>query len=493
MSRGSGPNIVIVLMDCVRVDDFDAVVSDPGTAPFLHRLRDSCARFGRAVAPGTWTMPSHASLFTGYYPWEHGAHFKSGTVLDARYPTIAEQLAGRGYATATFSANPLIQPALGLTRGFSRCAWGGEREFYVRLGPDQPPTCPDLSSSAGPWLPGHRKRHAWVYPTAGMLASLSPVGWDAANRLASRIVARRAGNPAIVSAWIEPEIEAWVRTQPPDRPLFVFVNLLEAHEPYLPEGGRATRLRELVPHLWESQYPSPFLQGIWHPGRRQVDWAHRAYRRTIETIDARVHNIATILDRCSRWDDTVLFLTSDHGQAFLERDLMYHRFRVDDEVTRIPLWMRVPGNELGGTGTDGWVSLIDIPRTIADLVGIAPFGGPDAVSLLDTLRRPSDRAVHCFSEGMDPGQASRSRERIRRLLDRFQVATYHRDWKATATLGASTVVSQVDAPSAPGAAPESAGSEVRKLAEEALRTASSRVAACPPGAPVLRRLAGWGY
>ena len=496
MGARPGPDIVVVVMDCLRADDFDAVVSDPRAAPFLHRLGNDCARFHRAIAPGTWTMPSHASLFTGYYPWAHGAHFKSGTIMDTRYPTIAEYLGGRGYATATFSANPLIQPALGLTRGFARVLWGGEREFYLRLGPGRRPSCPDPRSSAGPWLPGHQKRHAWVYPAAGILASLFPVGWDATNRLGSRIIDRRPGDPAIVSPWIDTEVEAWVRSQPPEQPLFMFVNLMEAHEPYLPEGGRATRLRELIPHLWETQYPSPFLQGIWHPGHRQVEWAHRAYRRTIETIDARLGAIATILERRSRWNDTVLFLTSDHGQAFLERDLMYHRFRVQDEVTRIPLWMRTPDRSLVGDYRDEWVSLIDIPATIGELVAGARLGGPDARSLTDIRSQGSDRPVHCLSEGMDPAQSARSSERIRRLLDRVQLATYQQSWKATATLGSSTVVSRVDGrvgetsvegPSSPGE------DRVRRLSEEALRGAWSQVATFPRESPGLRRLSGWGY
>ena len=88
------------------------------TSPELDRLAAEGALFLDATSPSTWSLPSHASLFTGRYPSSHGAHGEH-QFLDARYPTLAQVLERSGYETFCITANPWISDGLGLTRGFA--------------------------------------------------------------------------------------------------------------------------------------------------------------------------------------------------------------------------------------------------------------------------------------------------------------------------------------------------------------------------------------
>ena len=112
------PNVLLIVMDTVAAGHLSLFGYDRPTSPTIDELAKRGIRFDRAQATSSWTLPSHASMFTGRWPHELSAGWL--TPLDATYPTLAEYLGKHGYATAGFTANYWYCASnSGLDRGFT--------------------------------------------------------------------------------------------------------------------------------------------------------------------------------------------------------------------------------------------------------------------------------------------------------------------------------------------------------------------------------------
>ncbi len=492
------PDVLLVVLDCLRADLLERALADGQSVPFLRTLRNDVLSFPGAIAPSSWTIPSHASLFTGLYPWEHGAHNKSGASLTVGPETLASCLSRAGYATGCFTANGYIQPGTGLTRGFSDVLWGGDREFFLRFVRRRSATCPDLGGPAAALfgrLANSPKPSPGWYTFIAALTTF-PAVWDGTNRLGARIVGTSGKDVAAIGPWVEPSLDAWLGRQPADRPVFAFVNLLEAHEPYLANAGHATTLVEWVRFARAKQDAHRWLRGTWTPTPEELAVSVDCYARSLRTLDARVQELVEIFRRRDRWANTLFVLTSDHGQAFLEHDTLYHRLRLDEELTRVPLWIRGPGVDRAGSAP-GWVSLLDVPRTIAEAAQAPWFGNPEARSLVRPEATDPARTVHALTDGLMPEEAPELAPDRRAFLDRVEVATYR--GSAKAIVGSDDVVRRFEVSSAdplqgarslPAPVPPT---EFEEGARSVAQAARARVAAQPYHGSVERRIAGWGY
>jgi arylsulfatase A-like enzyme len=494
----SPPDVLLVVLDCLRADVFQRSLADGTTLPFLSSLQKEVRAFPGAIAPSSWTIPSHASLFTGLYPWEHGAHNKAGAMLTQEPETLAAHLSRAGYATGCFTANGYIQPGTGLTRGFSEVLWGGDREFFLRFVKRAQATCPDLGGPAAALfgrLANSPKPSATWYAFIAALTTF-PAVWDGSNRLGGKILGTREREVPAIGPWVEPQLDAWLGQQPADRPVFAFVNLLEAHEPYLANAGLPATFSEWVRYARAKQDAHRWLRGTWVPTREEIGVSFDCYVRSLKVLDARVRELVEIFRRRGRWDKTLFVLTSDHGQAFLEHDTLYHRLRLDEELTRVPLWIRGPGVEQTGS-SPGWVSLLDVPRTIVEASGGTWFGNPGARSLLGSGPGAGDRAIHSLTDGLMPEEAPELSAERRAFLDRVEVATYQGTSKAIVGREGPTRLFQVAPhdPTAPAqeCAASVTGPEFEALARSVAEAASARLAAQPYHGSVERRIAGWGY
>lgn len=493
------PNILLIVLDCARADLFESTVLRDGRAPFLGKLRKESLIFSGAVSTASWTVPGHASLFTGLYPWDHGAHYRLGPILTPEPETLAELLRREGYATAFYSANAYVQPSTGLTRGFDEAYWGGGREFFLRFLSMQQASCPDLGGPALAWLPKKEggERPSPIRDFAMNSLTRIPAVWDGMNRVGGRVNGTYGDDAEEICPWVEPQLDAWLGRQPADRPTFAFVNLFEAHEPYLAAAGHAVGLRRWLSFASATQDPVLWVNGGWTPSVREIDLVRDAYVRSLETIDRRVRQLIELHQRHGRWENTLFVLTSDHGQAFLERDSLYHRFRVDEPIARIPLWIRTPGAAHRGVRSTEWASLIDVPRTIAGAVGREAFGDPSSRSLLEPLADGPAPAVYCMTDGIPPGEAPTMPRRRRELLDRLEIAAYLGTVKAIVHEDGSVELFRVSpavSPSLPSPLPEGPeGAPVAQLARDALSLAKARIASRQYHGSVEHRIAGWGY
>ncbi|RKZ20127.1 hypothetical protein DRQ50_00415 [bacterium] len=312
------PNIVLVVLDTVRADHTGPGARNQASqTPTLDRLATGATVFTHAFANAPWTPPSHASMFTGMLPSGHGCtHLYPH--LAAELPTLAGLLGEAGWETGAFSSNPWLSVrTTGLCRDF-----GFHRESPPRGG---------LQGDSGTWSgdQGGRGTNYHFYK--------------------------------------------WLESRESEAPFFAFLNFLEAHDPYDPAPAvRARYLRhlpadDLVPSDWVVEH-----QAGLHPAG-SVDW-HRIealYGGDVRTADAFLAGVVSNLQKFDAWDNTVLIVTSDHGENLGEHDLVSHQFSVHESLLSVPLVMRAPGRVPAGRRDDP-VMLSDLFATILELAGVSP-------------------------------------------------------------------------------------------------------------------------
>ena len=489
------PNIVIVVMDCCRASDF---VPDArqGYLPFAAELAKESIRFPRAVSPSSWTLPSHASLFTGLYPWEHEAHNWGSLRLSETKPTLAGILGKSGYASLSASSNFLINTKFGLTRGFDTAAWGTWWEIYLHLPRGWWDSRRFLTSGQAPRralprsTPGSWLRHLAATPLAKR--QMIPL-LDIAQRVLLGL--DDDGSSKNTSPWIEPLVDSWLEEVPAQQPAFCFVNYLDAHEPYFSAGGLHPGLREWMKYASIRQDKHGWVEEEWSATAQELDILHRLYRRSIQNIDSRLRRLVKILQEHNRWDNTLLILTADHGQAFGEHGSLFHISGVFDEMVRIPLWMRMPGGTGGGEVSTSWASLIDVMPTALETAGLPYEPAGEGRSLWKLRNQPRTEPIytisdgHSFIKGLSP--------EVQRPTS-LPAAAFAGSWKVIEDPSAPGSTRAFDLDHDPGETRNLWDKGDPKLQElaRAAAVASQSIRRGSPVAPdpeVLERLQAWGY
>jgi arylsulfatase A-like enzyme len=358
-SAAESPNVLLIVLDALRADHVSAYGYARRTTPRLDRLAAEGLLFENAYANSSWTLPSHASFFTGRFVHEHHAGEPHLPFLDARHPTLAEVLRARGYRTAGFVANTFwCGRQTGLNRGFIRY-----EDFFG-----------NAADAATRTVLGRRLSYD-VLPLLGLV--------DIPGR-------KRAHD-------LNGDLLRWLEKND-GRPFFAFLNYLDVHGPYLPPrgyrglfsgepgaphgGGRPTRQPRTVrlgAVTEETRVPEA------RELRRWVD----AYDESLAYLDAELGRLLDELERRGLLDDTVVIVTSDHGESFGEHDLIYHGHSLYREQLQVPLILRYPRRIVPGTRDDRPAGLERLPSTVTDLLGWdeQPFPG---LSLAASDRNPGE-------------------------------------------------------------------------------------------------------
>lgn len=339
------PNVLLLILDTVRAASVSAHGYARPTTPQLDALAMRGVAFDHAIATSSWTLPSHLSAFTGFLPYE-----LTGTWLkpyEGERETLAERLRDAGYETAGFVANVVyLGHESGMDEGFIHY----EDYDIASIGEFL------LSSSLTRRLANAR----WVRRLVGY--------HDIINRKDAREVAD--------------DFLHWLGRDR-DRPFYAMLNFLDAHEPYMPPapfdrmfGDPSVRRNELNRHQ---------LRLTVRLGRNEMTAAEvqaelDAYEGTIAYIDAQVGRILDALEARGLADNTIVIVTSDHGEHFGEHDLHLHGNSLYMPAIAVPLILAF-GDNIPRSRIDAGVSIRDIPATVMDLAGLPnPFPGT-------TLRR----------------------------------------------------------------------------------------------------------
>jgi arylsulfatase A-like enzyme len=382
-------NVVLIVVDSLRASSlhFDPNSSPPGlpSTPFLRRLHGSSVAFSRAYATECWTLPTHLSMFTGLLPSEHGAHFQSMGYAGAA-PTIAEIATAAGYETELITRNSLLDGSVpGVTRGFQTSTRAlapmakGLNPLLLVLALAKP-RVRRLIRSSGFF---HRRQKESV----DFLLTLARMGIPA-DRLA-----------------LQHALDRMADLQRRGRRFFLFLNLYDVHAPYCPTESSPLRPLESPAALVESLkltwvLPKISSHAYLRPGFRMSVASRRMlltrYHRAIELMDAKLAWFHEEASRAGLLDDTLLVVTSDHGEAFGEHGLYLHDASVYNTHLHVPLWVQHPS--LAPAVVDDVVSTRDLFGVLRGAVGSQPSGRLAGEStLLDAAwrrTRPAALAAH---------------------------------------------------------------------------------------------------
>jgi Sulfatase len=496
-------DLLLVVLDCVSSRDFCGG-EDP--VPGLRASQDLAHEgllYTRAVSPASWTPPSHASMFTGSNPWDSGA---CGPVQGGRYrngATLAQKLGAMGYQTASFSANPYISPETGLSRGFDVSRWGsfsdcGLRKLTAWI--SSPHTHP--SRSGAPPLIDKLSRSS----RGGIAAAISdlPVVTDIATRLIAGALGGGPGSPSRVAPWIEPSVEDWLKSAAENKPVFCFVNLLDAHEPFVGLPERVTDLADWFRPLLARQRERTRDGQPVVTDTRDGELVRSLYRQAITILDERLSHLFAAFQRNRDWDETCVVVTSDHGQAMGESNLLFHTKGTADSVHRVPLIVKPAQGRSESARVDSWTTLTNLPSIIAaSSFGLESLDG--SVSALSgvTGTKGSLSFVLSLADNLDPEIPVNRKSGTDGYGGRSAIVGYSDEHKLvvdTATL--RSIVFRVDesgrvSPELLDPADENL-SNLKEAAMEAAIKMQTSVRIQGSSLPKnfndsLRRLAGWGY
>jgi arylsulfatase A-like enzyme len=411
----SRPNVVLIVMDTARARE--TVHERHDFLPELDRLAQTGTEYTEAVASAPWTLPSHASLFTGTYPSKHGAH-AGHKHLDERLPTLAEAFRAGGYETVAVSNNTWISEEFGFARGFDTLykTWQ-----YVQ-------TDTDLGEIART-----NEGMEMMRALAARLAEGNPA-INVANALYGRFFRKRTDDGAKrTNEWIR----EWLADRDDEKPLFCFVNYLEPHLEYRPSETITKRfLPDDVTYEEAMAVPQDawgYIAGDVTLTDRQLDILRALYRAELAYLDRRIGELRRHLEAAGEFDNTVFVVTGDHGENIGDHGMMDHQYSLYETLLHVPLVVHGPGFETGQV--DDLVQLTDLAPTLLDAADI------DAPKLRDTSQGQSFHPAaqtapreHAIAEYMAPQPSMDAlRERVGTLSD--DIERFDRSLRAIRTDG----------------------------------------------------------
>ncbi len=341
----SRPNVIFVVLDTVRADRVSALGYEQPTTPTFDEFAEEATLYTDAVAQAPWSVPSHASLFTGQYPSDHGATTTSPILRDG--PLLPELLSGAGYETYGVSPNEYVRPATGFARGFDR--------FWTPDSVTEPSIVADLIGPAVNWItstptvrrPVERAFNAARESDEQTTAPASPMADGVLDTTARLLETAR-------------------------EPFFLFVNLIDAH---LPRSPAPEYVEEFVdPAL--ADVPVVTNERAHTIGDQEM--TARAFRKMsqlydadLRTLDDRLDILLGLLAQHDLVEDSLVVLVSDHGEHLGEFSLAGHQFSVFDAVVSVPLAIQFPDG--GPDRVDSQVETRRLFETVLDETGVQSY------------------------------------------------------------------------------------------------------------------------
>lgn len=306
------PNIILISLDTVRADHLAVYGYEVPNTPSLATFAQQATLWSQAYSTAPWTLPAHASMLTGQYPFAHGAHTfrierpgRNVSPLDLEVTTMTEVLQQQGYRTGAFVANKhFLSERFQVNQGFDR--------FKVFKGRDMA-TSMDVNSAA--------------------------------------------------MAWLE---------EPSEQPYFLFLNYMDAHRPYrsterpglfdFPVSGDSPRIL--------SRLMEPILSRSGEDHTEELHSLRAQYDTAIANLDEDLGDLFAYLAEREDFDDALIIITSDHGEYFGEHDLLEHSKDVYQEALHVPMIVKVPRQQKAQR-KEAPVSVAAIPALVMQSLPLA--------------------------------------------------------------------------------------------------------------------------
>jgi arylsulfatase A-like enzyme len=332
----NGTNVLLIVLDTVRSDRFGSYGNKNGVTPEIDAIAERGLVFSHCYSNSSWTLPSHASMFTGLYPVGHRATQET-LKLAPGHPTLAEIFTRAGYQTFGASTNPVVSINRGLGRGF---------EDFRELFRDE-----------------HKINHE---------------GDVHINNLAfQRFLAERDG----------------------ERPFFAFFNYIEAHWPYSAPEAYRHRFTEDRFGVFAANKASRLVIDGHYMDKPYTDETFEIlkalYDGEVSYLDFQVGELVRELTTYGLDDNTIVVVTSDHGEHFGENGHLGHRFSVYNTLLSVPLIVVLPDGDYRGERREDVVQLLDLFPSLIDRCGVRYKGRVDGRNL---FAEGGEHAVPAYAE-----------------------------------------------------------------------------------------------
>jgi len=364
-------NVVLITVDCLRADHLRFHGYKKETAPNLDRLASEGVIFAEAISNGSHTAISFPAVLTSTYGSMYGGY----EYLSEERTSIAEVMSREGYSTAAFHSNPHLSAVYNYDMGFD--------VFYDSIESNLSILSFKIIKKMGDLAKGNRelrllfsfiiKLYRFIYSRYKHLQGKT-VPYERAE-----MITRKAIN--------------WLRGC--NNKFFLWIHYMDTHWPWIPQhtyflNGSAS-IEEASRLWWKMIIDSSSLT------KEELKKLIELYDGEIRYVDYAVGDIVRELKKRGLYDNSLLIVTSDHGEEFKEHgDCGHFDLKPYEELIHVPLIMRFPNGLYGGTIVNDLVSLLDLAPTIVDWLGIdkpKKWMGSSLLSMLENEERSKEEGV----------------------------------------------------------------------------------------------------
>lgn len=365
------PNVLFISIDTLRADRVSSYNEiNKKLTPNIDKIAESGYIFKRAYSTTSWTLPAHASMFTGLFPSSHGADRSINQTarrpvdpLIPSIPTLAEILKNNGYQTAGVISVPYLSRAFNMDKGF---------EFYD----DQIDVLENIAFIT-------LNENAMLFKLMQIANIIKPMDYD---------------SDRAVTGVNEKAFKWLVQNKNHKKPFFLFLHYFEPHFVYKPpepfnkaDDGRKLEYFTDIDTLNRGQY------SLSSYGIKDLI---ALYDGEVSYLDIHIGNLFNKLKKWDILDNTLVIITSDHGESFNEHEIWTHGNSLYEEQIRVPLIMRFPNLiKEGQVDNQNIVQIIDIMPTILDFLDIPVPNHIHGRSLVPIFNGDKDRSFElAFAE-----------------------------------------------------------------------------------------------
>jgi len=430
-------NIIVLVWDACRLDAANE------HAKFLNELREDNLWFENAVAPSRWSLPSHVSLLSGRYPSEHEAYTPYSTV---EKPKLLNTLSNAGYSTHCISANGFVSPAYGFDDFFDDFRYTTSGPGFADAG-----DAADISSSFDFDTSLAKTVKSLIEIGSGILTQPKPIktsvnlGIQGLNKHFPEIDLEPY-HPIFRSELFRyspekntnsiREIITNAATAADSDPFFILANYMDTHSPYWPaeqfqvnQFGERIGFKKVRNLNNSTMLPFPFAERVQdgYVDEDSLNLTKKLYSASVRSADYHLESIYRSLCENGLDDNTMLIVTSDHGEMLGEYDelgrrRMGHVDSVGDHLLKVPLLIANP--TVANDNIEELVNIKSISGLISNYIAEGSWALEEMSSQRVIVESPASNATDIDEyrenlEGM-----------VERTTSRHTVVGYEGNWKA---------------------------------------------------------------
>ncbi|MEM3192052.1 MAG: sulfatase [Candidatus Parvarchaeota archaeon] len=396
------PNIILIVADTLRKDAIDNNVSSESA---LGKLMADSVSYSNAIAPSSWTLPSHISMFTGEYPSEHGVNENNikkifdyvNKIKGSNYDPFTRKLKEEGYLNIGVSANGWVSPYFLFDKYFDVFLDSSNKWL------DHIPKDEEVDKII-------QKYKSYKYSSA-LLSLIKEEGLFQGSSKLLRLLRFLVKNRETARLYNWPDDKGFssvietFKSLHTSEPFFLFLNLMEMHEPYLRFDDYRIRIKTMAGYHISKRYKQKLIT---------------KYYSDLEKINSVIEVLISYLKSKGYYDSTVIIFTSDHGQSLFSHSYFGHGIFLYDELIRVPLMIKY--------AKMGQISSRKEINELVSLVSIHDFVLNQAKGLTDQKIKTNDAV---FSEIFGMHDPSIMTKNIPETYALKRKAIYKDGWKLT--------------------------------------------------------------